>query len=79
MNDDNKIKKWIAAWEKTDSLLAEIKRQELQEEDYYTRNRETLNGLLQYAADNRIIRNSSGLVEQQRLFKILFLQKGDPS
>ena len=51
--------------------LTAIKRKELQQEDYYIKNREILNGMLKYACEHRKTRKSSGLVEQQRLFKIL--------
>ncbi len=78
-NDDEQIKRWVAAWDRAGSHLSVIKRKELQKADYYLKNRATLNGMLSYAFEHRTIRQSSGLVEQQRLFKILSLQKGAAS
>jgi hypothetical protein len=62
------IKKWIDVWKETDKALQEIKIQELRSEDYYEKNKQFLNEMLQYAFEHRTVRLSSGLVEQQKFF-----------
>ncbi len=62
------IKKWINAWKEASSALQEIKIQELQSDDYYEKNKQFLNEMLQYAYEHRTVRLSSGLVEQQKFF-----------
>jgi len=74
MKDKGQTAKWVAAWDRAGSNLSAIKKKELQNEDYYFKNREILNDMLQYAAEHRTNRKSSGLVEQQRLFKLLHLK-----
>ncbi len=69
--DDSKLKRWAATWEKAGRNLAALKNAELQKEDYYLKHRELLNDMLQYACDHAVPRTGSGLVEQQRLFKIV--------
>jgi len=79
MTKDKQIKNWVAGWLKTGDKLSAIKRKELREESYYEKNRDILNGMLQYACDHKTIRKSSGLVEQQRIFKILSSKRNNSS
>ena len=67
-SDRKEIKKWIDVWKTASSALQEIKINELRSDDYYQKNRQLLNEMLQYAFDHRTVRLSSGLVEQQRIF-----------
>ena len=62
------IKKWIDVWQETGKALQEIKIQELRSDDYYEKNKQFLNEMLQYAFEHRTVRLTSGLVEQQRIF-----------
>ena len=63
------IKRWIDTWKTASQSLEKIKAKELQSADYYQKNLTLLNEMLQYAFDHRTVRFSSGLVEQQRIFK----------
>ena len=65
----DRIKKWVEIWDKAELPLKKIKRSELQAPDYYSRNRHVINALLQYAFEHSETRLTSGLVEQQRIFK----------
>lgn len=47
------------------------KKKELRSPEYYESHRRLLEEMLQYACDQGNVRLSSGLVEQQRLFKKL--------
>ena len=67
-SEKKEIEMWIKTWEQAGSALDRVKLEELRAPDYYRRNREFLNEMLQYAYENRQVRLSSGLVEQQRLF-----------
>ena len=62
------IKKWIEVWKEASAALQEIKINELRSDEYYQKNRQFLNEMLQYAFEHRKVRLSSGLVEQQRIF-----------
>ncbi len=62
------IKKWIDVWKEAGTALQEIKINELRSDDYYQKNKQLLNEMLQYAFEHRTVRLSSGLVEQQRIF-----------
>lgn len=64
----NETKKWVYAWQKASVALNNVRKRELCAPDYYEKNREILDGMLQYACENAKTRLSSGLVEQQRLF-----------
>lgn len=74
MKQDHQIKKWIASWDKANDSLKAVKNAALQDKTYYEKNRDLLNSMLQYAFDQRTIRTDSGLVTQQRLFKLIHLQ-----
>lgn len=68
-NTDKKtIKKWIDVWNRAGESLQEQRKKELQAEDYYQKNLPLLNEMLWYSYENRTVRLTSGLVEQQRLF-----------
>ncbi|MFP4422325.1 MAG: hypothetical protein ACLFRG_17430 [Desulfococcaceae bacterium] len=62
------MNKWVDIWKKASVSLKEIKRQELQEPDYFEKNFHVLDEMLQYACENATPRKTSGLVEMQRLF-----------
>jgi len=66
--EKNQIAEWVATWGKAACSLEEIRRKELRAADYYEKNKELTNDLLQYAFEHRVFRLSSGLVDQQRLF-----------
>ncbi len=63
-----KMKKWISAWNAAAVSLKEIKKKELRAPEYYDRNRQILDDMLQYACQHAKPRLKSGLEEQQRLF-----------
>ena len=67
-SEKKEIEKWIKTWKRAESALGSVKLKELRAPDYYRRNQEFLNEMLQYAFEHRQVRLSSGLVEQQRLF-----------
>lgn len=71
MMRNNEIVKWIKTWERADSALSEINKAELRDMDYYSNNINILLSMLQYAAEHRIERDSTGLVIQQKRFKKL--------
>ena len=71
-SDKKTVKKWVNVWKKAGSSLQEIKYNELRSENYYQKNRELLNEMLWYAYEHRTVRLTSGLVEQQRIFKKLY-------
>ncbi len=56
---------WIESWERASVALKAVKRHELRT---YAKNQAIVDGMLQWAFENRELRLSSGLVEQQRLF-----------
>jgi len=62
------IKKWIDVWQEASAALQEIKIKELRADDYYEKNKQFLNEMLQYAFEHRTVRLTSGLVEQQKYF-----------
>lgn len=66
--DRKTIKKWIYIWKKASSSLQNIKLYELRSDNYYQKNQLLLNEMLRYAFENRTVRFSSGLIEQQRIF-----------
>ena len=59
---------WVETWKKAESALEEIRRKELREFDYEER-REAVLGMLELASRFRRPRNTSGMIEMQRLFK----------
>jgi len=69
MHKNDQAKRWVATWQKADTSLRSIKIMELRNKDYYLKNRDILNNMLQYAFDKHTVRVSSGLVTQQNIFK----------
>ena len=58
---------WIESWKRASVALKAVKRHELRTYDY-SKNQMVVDGMLQWAFENRTLRLSSGLVKQQRLF-----------
>ena len=58
---------WIESWKRASVALKAVKRHELRTYDL-AKNRAIVDGMLQWAFENREPRLTSGLVEQQRLF-----------
>ena len=69
MHKNEQAKRWVATWQKADMSLRSIKIMELRNKDYYLKNRDILNNMLQYAFDKQTVRVFSGLVIQQNIFK----------
>ena len=60
-------RQWIESWKRASVALKAVERRELRTYDL-AKNRAVVDGMLQWAFENRELRLSSGLVEQQRLF-----------
>lgn len=75
MPNDDLIKKWVQTWQRAGVALDEVKKQELRDPEYYEKNRELLNSMLQYACDHSTVRLDSGLVEMQKIFMKIHQQK----
>ena len=58
---------WIESWKRASVALKAVKRHELRTYDY-AKNQTVVDGMLQWAFENRALRLNSGLVEQQHLF-----------
>ena len=58
---------WIESWKRASVALKAVKRHELRTYDY-AKNQKVVDGMLQWAFENRALRLNSGLVEQQHLF-----------
>ena len=58
---------WVESWKRASAALKAVKRHELRTYDY-AKNQAIVDGMLQWAFENRESRLTSGLVEQQRLF-----------
>ena len=58
---------WIESWKRASVALKAVKRHELRTYDL-TKNQAIVDGMLQWAFENRKLRLNSGLVEQQHLF-----------
>ena len=58
---------WIESWKRASVALKSVKRHELRTYDL-AKNQAVVDGMLQWAFENRELQLSSGLVEQQRLF-----------
>lgn len=65
--ESSNLEKWAKTWQKAESALQQVKTQELQNFDMDL-NADLVDGMLQCAFDHSLPRQSSGLVEQQRLF-----------
>lgn len=62
------LKRWVEAWERAGKAMQEIKRQEMQDPDFWQKNWQLLDEMLQYAVDHAEPRQTSGLAEQQKWF-----------
>ena len=58
---------WIESWKRASAALNAVKRHGLRTYDL-AKNQAVVEGMLQWAFENRELRLSSGLVEQQRFF-----------
>ena len=68
--EKNRILKWIAVWKKAGIALIDIKKNELKHYNY-NKNEPLIDEMLQWACDHRNTRVTSGLVEQQKIFRKL--------
>ena len=66
-SQQDNAQQWIESWKPASVALKAIKRFELRNYDY-AKNQAIMDGMLQWAFENRQVRLESGLVEQQRLF-----------
>ena len=60
-------RQWIESWKRASVALKAVERRELRTYDL-AKNQAVVDGMLQWVFENRELRLSSGLVEQQRLF-----------
>ena len=60
-------RQWIESWKRASVALKAVERRELRTYDL-AKNQAVVDGMLQWAFENRELRLNSGLVEQQRLF-----------
>ena len=65
------FKKWSLAWKNASSVIKAEKESELRSPDYYERNMELINEMLEYACEEKTVRLSSGLMEMQKIFSRL--------
>ena len=72
---DKNILKWMETWKKAGSALKEIRKKELSTFDY-SKNYKLIDEMLQYACEHGEERTTTGLIEQQRLFKKFAYKKG---
>ncbi len=68
MKKTAEAKKWVEIWQHAGNALEDIRLQELRAPDYYSRNMHLLNEMLAYAFEHRVVKLSSGLVQQQQIF-----------
>ena len=69
-SDEKNIERWVDDWRRVAPILKQIKEDEIRNADYDSQ-LPVLDSMLQWAVDHATPRPSSGLVEQQRLFKKL--------
>ena len=62
------VKIWVDTWKRAGAALEEIKRRELTSVEY-GKDRTLIDEMLLWAHEHRIERLTSGLVDQQRIFK----------
>ena len=67
-DSSDKIKLWVDTWERAGKAMDEIKKQELSDPDYYNKTIKTFEDMLNYAVDNTVVTQTSGLIEMQRYF-----------
>jgi len=63
------LKQWLHHWDRTQAVLVEVKKRELSQFSYQD-NYTMIDDMLNYACSHIILRETSGLVEQQRLFHL---------
>ena len=68
--EKQKIIKWINSWQNAGEALSKVKNKELRNYNY-KKNEYMIDQMLQWACEHITPRLSSGLIEQQRLFKKL--------
>ena len=66
--DTERMKAWVKTWKRAGSALQRVKTEELRSEDY-GKDFELIDGMLEWVVDHARERKTSGLVEQQRLFR----------
>ncbi|MBN1900086.1 hypothetical protein JW926_02020 [Candidatus Sumerlaeota bacterium] len=66
--EKEKQMKWVKAWKRAEVALEEIHRKDLREFNYEER-RVAVLGMLELGALFRRPRNSSGMIEMQKLFR----------
>jgi len=67
---DQDMAKWVKTWKHATPALQEIRKKEISTFDY-SQNYQLIDEMLQYACDQGEERTTTGLIEQQRLFKKL--------
>ncbi len=60
-------KSWLESWQRAEISLKQIKQDELCNYNYEA-HIPAIDGMLQWAFDNRTTRTTSGLIEQQKFF-----------
>jgi hypothetical protein len=73
-NDQN-IAKWVDTWKQAAPALHAIRKKELSNFEYSS-NYKLIDDMLQYACEHAVERTTTGLIEQQRLFKKYALKMG---
>ena len=73
MTDEEKIKKWVETWQRAGPALERIRARELREWRY---DPVMVDALLEIGFRFAVPRTTSGLVEQQRLFRKLVQKQG---
>jgi len=66
--EKEEMAQWVEAWKRAEVALEEIRRKELREFNYEER-REAVLGMLELGALFHRPRNTSGMIEMQRLFR----------
>lgn len=70
VNEASQVREWVQAWKRAEKAMGEVKRQEVRRMST-ARALEQLEDYFRYALRNARPTRTSGLVEQQRIFKTL--------
>lgn len=70
------IKAWVDNWKTAEKAMAEIKKQELTDPDYYNKTMAAFADMLNYATENSTAEQTSGLIEMQKYFIQLAIKNG---
>jgi len=70
---DQDMEKWVKTWKQATPALQDIRKNELSTFEF-SKNYKLIDDMLQYACEHGEERTTTGLIEQQRLFK-KFAQK----